>query len=189
MRVRLRLFTLLVGLGLALGGAASADAAKPSFSHDMVDVTFDGSFCGVPASVHYQLNGHQFIFTHSGAFPYFKGNGLTRITWTNPVNGATAELFSSGSTKDLSIVDNGDGTITILSSNSGNSTVSAGGVVFHDVGRVLTQVLVDYNETPGDPNDDSLIGVPQIVGENGSHPFLGNDPVDLCAALLPSFTA
>ena len=110
-----RMLGALLVIGLLLAGPLAARADKPAFSHDVVDITFDGEFCGVPATVHFELNGHQHVFTHAGPFPYFKGNGLTRITWTNNATGASVVLFSSGNTKDLSIEDNGDGTITILS--------------------------------------------------------------------------
>jgi hypothetical protein len=174
---------------LALPGGAMAD--KPFFSHDIVDETFPGDFCGVPATVHFQLNGHQHIFTRKGPFPYFEGNGLTRITWTNDATGATVVLFSSGNTKDLSIADNGDGTITILQINAGNTTFSSGdgSVVIRDVGHILTQYIVDYNGTPSDPFDDFLAAPPQILSEDGAHPIFGSAPIDGCAELLPAFTA
>ena len=116
---------------------------------------------------------------------------MLTLTWTKDATGATVVLFSSGNTKDLSITDNGDGTITILSLNAGNSTFRSGdgSVVIRDVGHILTAFLVDYNGTPGDPSDDILVAPPQILSEDGAHPLFGSDPVDVCAALLPGFTA
>ena len=58
--------------------------------------------------------------------------------------------------KDLKIVDNGDGTLTITQLLTGPSTVYGenGKAIARDPGQVRFLIVVDTNGTPGDPEDD-----------------------------------
>ena len=55
--------------------------------------------------------------------------------------------------KDLKVIDNGDGTLTIIVFATGNATVfDAGGkAIGRNPGQVRFEFLVDHGGTPGDP--------------------------------------
>jgi hypothetical protein len=62
----------------------------------------------------------------------------------------------TANTKDQTIVDNGDGTITIIDFAAGGSRYydSAGKLVLKDPGEVRFAFDIDYNGTPANPDDD-----------------------------------
>src|SRR6266516_2318237 len=94
------------------------------------------------------------------------------------------DVFTSGS-RDHTIVDNGDGTITITSFASGGSRFydADGNFVLKDPGQVRIAFDIDYNGTPGDPSDD--IEVPDsfrvVRGSTGNSDLSDRD---FCADLV-----
>lgn len=103
----------------------------------------------------------QFLFNQRGSspFPYYResvnGTGVT----TNLSTGGTFTNVFAGSSKNQVISDNGDGTITITVLATGTSRYYdyQGNFVLKDPGQVRFAVDFDYNGTPGDPNDDSVV--------------------------------
>ena len=103
---------------------------------------------------------------------------------TNLETGGTFTNVFTSNSRDQTIVDNGDGTITITDFASGGSRFydANGQLVLRDPGQVRFAFDIDYNGTPGDPDDD--IEVPdsfRIV-----RPSTGNSDLsdrDFCADL------
>jgi hypothetical protein len=104
---------------------------------------------------------------------------------TNRDTGGTYTNVFNVSTRDHTIVDNGDGTITITGFASGGSRWydTEGNLVLNDPGQTRFAVDIDYNGTPGDPSDD--VEIPdsfRIV-----RPSTGNSDLsrrDFCADLV-----
>ena len=92
----------------------------------------------------------------SSPFPYGRESVRGSFTWTNLLNGGTFTNVLTANRSDHKIVDNGDGTITIDMYASGGSRYydNAGHLVLKDPGSIRFQLLIDYNGTPGDPEDD-----------------------------------
>ena len=109
------------------------------------------------------------------------GTGVT----TNLETGGTYTNVFTASSRDHTIVDNGDGTITITVYASGTSRLydTNGRFVLKDPGQTRFAFDIDYNGTPGDPSDD--VEVPdsfRIV-----RPSTGNSDLsqrDFCADLV-----
>jgi hypothetical protein len=179
---------LIAGLAITCSVLASTPAiAKPIDQGHFHDVfTSDPYDCdGIPAqdAVDVHVN---FTFNQRGSspFPYYReslhGTGVT----TNLETGGTYTNVFSSSSRDHTIVDNGDGTITITVFASGGSRFydQDGNLVLKDPGQVRYAFDIDYNGTPGDPDDD--IEVPdsfRIV-----RPSTGNSDLsqrDFCADL------
>jgi hypothetical protein len=180
---------LIAGLAVAGSVLASTPAtARPIDKGHFHDVfTSDVYDCdGTPAQDSGNVSGN-FVFNQRGSspFPYYResvhGTGVT----TNLDTGGTYTNVFTASSRDHTIVDNGDGTITITVYASGTSRFydTNGRFVLKDPGQTRFAVDIDYNGTPGDPSDD--VEVPdsfRIV-----RPSTGNSDLsqrDFCADLV-----
>ena len=180
---------LIAGLAITGSVLASTPAtARPIDKGHFHDVfTSDVYDCdGTPAQDSGDVSGN-FVFNQRGSspFPYYResvrGTGVT----TNLETGGTYTNVFTASSRDLTIVDNGDGTITITAYASGTSRFydTNGRFVLKDPGQVRFAFDIDYNGTPGDPSDD--VEVPdsfRIV-----RPSTGNSDLsqrDFCADLV-----
>lgn len=152
---------LVAGLALvALGTSTPATAApidKGHF-HDVFTNFFDCD--GTPVREDGDVSGN-FLFNLRGSseFPYYRESVRGTIVWTNLNTGGTFSTSFTANGKDQTIVDNGDGTITITVFASGGSRLydQDGNLVLKDPGEVRFAFDVDYNGTPGDPSDDKEI--------------------------------
>src|SRR5262245_10839118 len=112
---------------------------------------------GIPAQDSFDVSGN-FVFNQrgSGPFPYYRESIHGTAVTTNLETGGTfTNLFTSNS-RDHTIVDNGDGTITITTFRSAGSRFydADGNFVLKDPGQVRVAFDIDYNGTPGNPDDD-----------------------------------
>ena len=180
---------LIAGLAVAGSVLASTPAtARPIDKGHFHDVfTSDVYDCdGTPAQDSGDVSGN-FVFNQRGSspFPYYResvhGTGVT----TNLETGGTYTNVFTASSRDHTIVDNGDGTITITVYASGTSRFydTNGRFVLKDPGQTRFAFDIDYNGTPDDPSDD--VEVPdsfRIV-----RPSTGNSDLsqrDFCADLV-----
>lgn len=186
--VRFTISTLATLAVLAASGSARAGVLV-DHSHQRFDVTFTVSdFCGTANAV----TGHA-VGVHNGSFhlssngfPLFTDifNGTTMYT---AANGTSATVKFSGPTKDKSVVDNGDGTITVTTQITGLAleiVVANGTVVARDVGLLQQISVIDYNGTPSNPDDDTLISQTSI-DKAGAHPIYFSSGRE-CAYLVPA---
>ncbi len=135
---------------------ASAVPLDKGHFHDVStgDVYTD---CGFPAQDSFDVSGN-FVFNQRGSspFPYYRESVHGTVVTTNLTNGGTYTNVFTANTKDQTIVDNGDGTITITDFASGGSRFydTNGNLVLKDPGEVRFAFDIDYNGTPGNPDDD-----------------------------------
>ena len=121
----------------------------------------------------------------SSPFPYFLNTVRGTAVTTNLATGGTFTDVFAISFRDHTIVDNGDGTITITSFASGSSRFydTDGNFVLKDPGQVRFAIDIDYNGTPGDPSDD--VAVPDsfriVRASTGNSDLSGRD---FCADLV-----
>ena len=175
--------TMLASTMLASTPATAAPIDKGHF-HDVS--TSDVYDCdGTPAQDHFDVSGN-FVFNQRGSspFPYFLNTVRGTAVTTNLATGGTYTNVFTANGRDHSIVDNGDGTITITVFASGGSRWydTNGKLVLRDPGQVRFAVDIDYNGTPGDPDDD--VEVPdsfRIVRPSTGHSDLSGR--DFCADL------
>jgi hypothetical protein len=177
--------------GLAITGSVLAStpaSAKPIdkghfhdvFSGDVYDC--DGTLAQDAVDVHVNFTFNQ---RGSSPFPYYRENVHGSVVTTNLDNDGTFTNVFTANSRDHTIVDNGDGTITITVYASGASRFydTNGKFVLKDPGQLRFAFDIDYNGTPGDPNDD--VEVPdsfRIV-----RPSTGNSDLsqrDFCADLV-----
>ena len=151
---------LIAGLAIAGSVLASTPAtAKPIDKGHFHDVfTSDVYDCdGTPAQDSGDVSGN-FVFNQRGSspFPYYRESVHGTVVTTNLETGGTYTNVFTSNSRDHTIVDNGDGTITITSFASGTSRFydADGNLVLKDPGQVRVAFDIDYNGTPGDPSDD-----------------------------------
>ena len=177
--------------GLAITGSVLATTpatAKPIDKGHFNDVfTSDVYDCdGTPAQDSGNVSGN-FVFNQRGssAFPYYRESVRGTIVTTNLENDGTYTNVFTANSRDHTIVNNGDGTITITTFASGGSRFydTNGKLVLRDPGQFRFAFDIDYNGTPGDPSDD--IEVPDsfrvVRDSTGRNDLEGRD---FCADLV-----
>ncbi len=176
---------LIVGVAVAasvLSGPAAS--AKPVFQDHFTDVgTSPVDFCdGITAQEDFDVRGSLLVnLRGSSPHPYVRSSTRGTIVTTNLGTGRTVTEKFTANSRDLSIVENGDGTITITAFGSGGSRYydSEGSFVARDPGMTGFRFDLDYGGTPLDPEDDEEVpGSFEIV-----RPSTGNSEVDFCALL------
>lgn len=139
----------------------------------------------VPFLVRFQGTGRgSFLGVRRGdGLVYFADHVRIRESYTNVQNGKSLSQKIAVNSKDQTIVDNGDGTLTIIFKVTGRTFVYGpdGSRLFVDAGVFMGELLVDHNGTPGNPEDD---GEPEFIGEvklAGRHDTADRD---FCADVL-----
>ncbi len=181
----------LLVAGLAITGSVLASTpatARPIDKGHFHDVfTSDVYDCdGTPAQDSGDVSGN-FVFNQRGSspFPYYRESVRGTVVTTNLDNDGTYTNVFTANSRDHTIVDNGDGTITITVYASGTSRFydTNGRFVLKDPGQVRFAFDIDYNGTPGDPSDD--VEVPDSF--RVVRPSTGNSDFsqrDFCADLV-----
>jgi hypothetical protein len=190
---RLRLFLVAV-----VGACGVVAAAAPPVSAQLIDrghehivgTDPDDEVCGIPVITTFDIIENQQERLASSGFPLFMGTSRGKITWTNPVTDQTVTLMFAGASKDLTVTDNGDGTITVRSAVTGAPELikfSDGTVASIDAGRVVFVSVLDYNGTPTNVDDDEFVSG-YIESISGPHPDLESDFELFCATVVPGLT-
>ena len=183
---------LITGLAVASLAASTPANAQPIDKGHFHDVfTSDVYDCdGTPAQDSVDASGN-FVFNQRGSspFPYYRESVHGTIVTTNLKTGGTYTNVFAVNAKNHTIVDNGDGTITltVLAAGSSRFYDAHGNFVLKDPGQFRFAVDLDYNGTPGDPNDDVEVdGSFRIVRASTGNSDFSNR--DFCADLV-AFTS
>ena len=158
--MRGRIIVLAISLaaaGLVSIAPANAKPIDKGHFHDVETNFFDCD--GTPVQEDVDVKG-SFTFNQRGTkkhpFPYFHERVRGTVAWTNLNSGGTLTNVFAANRQDHTIVDNGDGTITIYQYAAGGSRYydKDGNKVLMDPGEIRFAFEVDYNGTPGNPDDD-----------------------------------
>ena len=176
---------VVIACMLLASAPATARPIDKGHFHDVF--TSDVYDCdGTPAQDSVNVSGN-FVFNQRGSspFPYYRESVHGTVVTTNLQNGGTFTNVFTANSRDHTIVDNGDGTITITEFASGGSRFydTNGKLVLRDPGQFRFALDIDYNGTPGDPNDD--VEVPnsfRIVRPSTGNSDFSNR--DFCADLV-----
>jgi len=113
---------------------------------------------------------------------YFTESDHGTVTTTNLDTGRTLTATFANNFHDLSIIDNGDGTATIINKGAGGFKLrdDTGKIVKKDPGTVWSQFTVDMNGTPDDPFDDIFIeaSFSIVKPSTGNSDFFGQNFCD-----------
>ena len=180
-----------VALLAPLGVTASAQAQLVDRSHEHITGTSEAQICGLDlvSTVDFVANEQERI-ARSG-FPLSKLIANGTQTFMNPDTGKSiTNRFAGVAFKDMSATDNGDGTITVRTASAGlpeKLVLPDGTIVSMDVGRVVAVSVVDYNGTPTDAEDDTLLSQ-SVVFQAGRQPDLDSNFELFCQNLVTYLT-
>lgn len=158
--------SLLAIAVLAIAGtllASTPASARPIESAHFINEFLDGPYdCdGLTTAVdegtvRFHVLGN---LRGSSPFPFYVENVNGTVVTTNLESGGTFTQKFADSGRDHTIVDNGDGTITITMHAQGIVRYydQFGRFVLKDPGSFWSSFMLDYNGTPGDPSDDEFI--------------------------------
>jgi hypothetical protein len=169
MRARSAFLIPAVAVGLlATSSPATAAPIDKGHFHEQETEVFDCE--GTPVRLDNDLHVN-FLFNQRGSspFPYYRESLRGTSVFTNLNTGGTFTQVFTANGRDHTIVDNGDGTITITVFVSGGARYydQNGQRVLKDPGQFRFAFDVDYNGTPGDPEDDVEIeGSFRVVRES-----------------------
>lgn len=158
-------FKTVGAIGIVLASLLINDAssaASPPVRDAFVETWdyVDPNLCGLAIhirgeeSVRLLINGRG-----PNGLPHFGARLKGSNSFTNL---ATGKSYSSGwavNDKDLTVTDNGDGTLTLLVLRTGNEQWydADGKLLFANTGQVRFEVLIDHGGTPTDPSDDVFL--------------------------------
>jgi hypothetical protein len=182
---------VLLACGLLLAMVDPAAAAKPlERSHEHIVDTFDDVVCDIPVTITVDIINNIQVRLADNGFLLFKSTGRGTVAITNPVTGKSITNRFAGANRDLTVVDNGDGTITVRTAVSGvpeEVRLSDGTVAIKDVGRIVLATVIDYNGTPTDTEDDVFISQ-SIESVSGPHPEAESGFTLFCEVVVPALT-
>ena len=188
---RLGTLSVVLACGLLLAMVQPAAAAKPlERSHEHIVETFPGEVCDIPVIVSVDIIENIVVRLAKSGFPLFQTTGPGTITLTNPETGKSVTVRFTGNVKDLTVVDNEDGTITVRTAVTGipeEVRLSDGTVAIRDVGRVVFATVLDYNGTPTNTEDDEFISQ-TIESISGPHPDLESEGELFCEVVVSALT-
>ncbi|MGV8896177.1 MAG: hypothetical protein ACOH10_01470 [Rhodoglobus sp.] len=156
--------------------ATTAGAAPPNIDHwtDVGSEPF--TFCpGLNIQENFNFSGTTRIVSRGkSGLPYFNETFRGSIVWTNLDTGRSFRMEQAGVDKDAKVVDNGNGTSTIIALATGTQRFydNNGRLAFSNNGQIRVELLVDNNGTPSDYTDDGDAQFVRIVkpstGTNGT---------------------
>ncbi|HYJ12341.1 MAG TPA: hypothetical protein VEW66_02030 [Thermomicrobiales bacterium] len=191
-RIHTRTLLGLTAAACLVGLTAAPAAAEKPFEnvHERVTETFEEEVCGIDVETTVSFVDHFLARIGPDGFPLFQASGRGTTTWYNPETDLSVTVENRGGFKDLSVTDNGDGTITVVTQVVGipvEITLDDGTVALKDVGRIVFSTVLDYNDTPTDAEDDEFISQ-EILSISGPHPDAESDFMLFCETVVEGLT-
>jgi hypothetical protein len=187
---RLGTLSAVLACGMLLAMVQPAAAQPLERSHEHIVETFSDVVCDIPVTITVDIIDNIHVRLAKSGFPLFQTTGPGTLTFTNPETGKSVTVRFTGAVKDLTVVDNGDGIITVRTAFTGipeEIRLSDGTVAIRDVGRVVFATVLDYGGTPTDVEDDVFISQ-TIESISGPHPDLESDFELFCEVVVPALT-
>ena len=149
---------VILAAALTYNGSSSAAPPVHETFHDEFSFT-DDDFCdaGLTIDGDVVVDGRGMIRARGQeGLIYFGEHIIVEATFTNPDTGAIMTTVEHSLSKDLHVIDNGDGTLSVTVLATGNFTMYAadGTAIGRNPGQFRFELLVDHGGTPTDPEDD-----------------------------------
>lgn len=147
----------VVALAMTGVGAHAKPLDKGHFEDSF---SFEYDCDGTPARDEGEVKGSYLVNKRGKSpFPFYRESVRGTIVTTNLTTERTLTQVFTASSRDAKIIDNGDGTITIVIYGSGGSRYydSDGTFVLKDPGQLRYSIDIDYGGTPTDPSDDEEV--------------------------------
>jgi hypothetical protein len=161
-----------------MAGVATAKPIEHEHFEDVSSTVLEG-FCGdLTVREDVNVTGMFQVNTRGpDGLPFFKEVSRGTVSWTNLANNKTFTSVFSVNDKDLKVIDNGDGTLTLLVLETGGAKIyGPEGKLFSNTGQVRYELLIDHGGTPTDPSDDEILEFLGTVKEStGTNDTEGRD--------------
>ena len=136
---------------------ASARVVESAVIHEEYTFTSDG-WCG-DDSVDVLVSGTfdvKYTAVQHGPKGLVHFRAKEVVDETHTYNGVTIRFLLNSPSRDLKVVNNGDGTLTITVLATGNAVLygPGGKAIARDPGQIRFRFDVDHGGTPADPSDD-----------------------------------
>ena len=167
----------LTAVTLAASATPPAGASAPQRIEVDESETFTFPLCGIDTLVSLHDVGTLTIRDRGAAGIDYFAERLARVaTNTNLATGRSVRVTQNFFGRDQRIVDNPDGTLTIIWRVTFNETVYRpdGSVAYRTAGQDTVRVVVDDGGTPGDPEDDVVLSE-DYLGFTGHDGLEGTD--------------
>jgi hypothetical protein len=117
-----------------------------------------------------------------GGLPYTEGHSVDTDVYTNLANGLSVTNVQGRQERDLSVTDNGDGTLTVIYHATATNTAydDQGNVIARDAGSVTVESVWDHQGTVQDRSDDEPLSFTFL--RSTGHRY------DFCGVLVPALT-
>jgi hypothetical protein len=109
---------------------------------------------------HVQVRGSVLVKQQGASkLAYFIEHFHGVVTRTNLANGTSVIETFHNVFKDHKVIDNGDGTLTIVVLATGSNKLYGpdGRLLLNDPGQIRFAVVIDHGGTPADPSDDEFL--------------------------------
>jgi hypothetical protein len=153
-------------------------------------MTLTQTLCGIEAETTSTFSVRTLGRIAPDGFPRFQTNVMSTQTITNPDTGLSLVTRTRVSVKDLKATDNGDGTVTVLTQQTGLARevrLSDGTLVVKNVGRVLIERVFSGASTPDDPTDDLVLSE-RVVSLSGQQSNGEQDIEFFCTEIVEGLT-
>jgi len=165
---------LSVGLISALSILGLAASAAPARARVISNEPFHESDsevvedCGLTLRIDIDIEGRFIINTHGReGLVYAVRTQHGRVSYTNLANGETVTETNTNSFRILKVIDNGDGTLTVVQAFSGILKVNESNGKLIQTGTERIELLVDAGGTPTDPADDVILDTRVVKERTG----------------------
>lgn len=175
MNLQRRLMVLVAVAGAAMGAGTAVGQAQPyeqvRFDERGSDLVED--YCG-DQNVRIDFHDQGVIVGREAGESRLLRYTQSHHGGSTITNLATGRAFSftwNYLNQDVRIVDNGDGTITILAQIPGPERIYGpdGELLYTNGGTLRLQTVLDDGGTPNDPSDDTFLSE-EVVSSNGGKP-------------------
>ena len=178
-KMRPKVLTLVLTTAAVMAASLPAMALAPT--REVIEFSDQDFFEDCGTSIALQEVGEEvvtFRIRGTDELAYLQLHVTGSQTLTNLATNRSMTIDFRIYEQDHTVVDNGDGTLTITVLGTANTVLRDGGgrVVRRVAGSAQYQVLIDHNGTPGDPSDDEFIAdLGFIRGHSGLNQFVGAD--------------
>jgi len=164
-------------IAVVVGPSAVPSGAAPyekGHFHDVGSEPLE-DFCELDVRYDYDLRGsYRAMPRGRDGYAFFAENVQGTESWTNLATGKSYTHTFAATIRDQKVTDNGDGTLTIdVGAAGGDRWYDADGNLYlRDPGQVRFRIVVDHNDTPTDPFDDTEVSfsiLRESTGLNEGH--------------------
>ena len=174
----------ILGAGLGTAPAVAAPGDWETEHSEWGETTEDT--CGIEGLTVQDVGSGdsriRFVARGADDLQHFESYSVDTDVYTNLANDRSVSVVENRYGRDVTVTDNGDGTLTVIELFSGHKTVydADGNVLERAAGSVMVELVWDHAGTPADRDDDEFVSF-RFLRSSG-------DQLDFCDDVIPALT-